>query len=71
MQWCCQVGAFELCNICERGLVEPIKQVLASGKPFLGICLGLQILFERSEEARTGTGSCCRYRAAVRERPEI
>ena len=32
-------------------LVEPIKEVVASGKPFLGICLGLQLLFEGSDEA--------------------
>lgn len=32
------------------GLVEPIKSVIKCGKPFLGICLGLQLLFERSEE---------------------
>ena len=31
--------------------VEPIKSFIASGKPFLGICLGFQILFEKSEEA--------------------
>ena len=34
-----------------RGLEEPIRQYMASGKPFLGICLGLQILFESSEES--------------------
>lgn len=34
-----------------RGLEEPIRQFVASGKPFLGICLGLQILFEESEES--------------------
>ena len=34
----------------DRHLVEPIHQAIASGKPFLGICLGLQILFESSEE---------------------
>jgi glutamine amidotransferase len=33
-----------------RGLEEPIKHAINSGKPFLGICLGLQILFEGSEE---------------------
>jgi len=33
------------------GLVELIKEVVASGKPFLGICLGLQLLFESSEES--------------------
>ena len=31
-------------------LDEVIKEVTESGKPFLGICLGLQLLFERSEE---------------------
>ena len=34
-----------------RGLVEPIRRFAASGKPFLGICLGLQLLFESSEES--------------------
>ena len=32
-------------------LVEPIKEAIARGKPFLGLCLGLQLLFERSDEA--------------------
>lgn len=35
----------------EYALVEPIRQVIDAGKPFLGICLGLQLLFEESEEA--------------------
>ena len=34
-----------------RELEAPIKAFVASGKPFLGICLGLQILFESSEES--------------------
>ena len=33
------------------GLVNVIQDVIRQGKPFLGICLGLQLLFERSEEA--------------------
>ena len=33
-----------------KGLVEPIKAFVASGKPFLGVCLGLQLLFEASDE---------------------
>lgn len=32
------------------GLIPAIKQTIASGKPFLGICLGLQLLFEKSDE---------------------
>ena len=33
------------------GLVDVIREIAQQGKPFLGICLGLQLLFERSEEA--------------------
>ena len=33
-----------------RGLVEPIKEFVSSGRPFLGVCLGLQLLFEGSDE---------------------
>ena len=35
----------------ERGLVDVLKEVLEKGKPFLGICLGMQVLFETSEES--------------------
>lgn len=34
-----------------KNLVEPIKNAIANNSKFLGICLGLQVLFERSEEA--------------------
>lgn len=46
------VGAFDpaVQHLRSRHLEEPIKQAIASGKPFLGICLGLQILFDESEE---------------------
>ena len=37
-------------NLASFGLVETLREVAASGKPFLGICLGMQILFEHSEE---------------------
>lgn len=33
-----------------RGLVEPIRAWIAADRPFLGVCLGLQLLFERSDE---------------------
>jgi len=35
----------------EKKLTEPIKSFISSGKPYLGICLGLQILYESSEES--------------------
>ena len=46
------VGAFGACmaNLTAAGLLEPVRHVLASGRPFLGICLGMQLLFEESEE---------------------
>ena len=48
------VGSFDpaVQQLRSRHLVEPIKNAIASGKPFLGICLGLQILFDGSEEGK-------------------
>ncbi len=37
-------------HLTEMGLAEPLRQAIAAGTPFLGICLGMQILFERSAE---------------------
>ena len=47
------VGAFgdAMENIRSRNLEPVIRKVAEKGTPFLGICLGLQLLFERSEEA--------------------
>lgn len=47
------VGAFgdAMSNLEKRGLDKVIRQVAEKGTPFLGICLGLQLLFERSDEA--------------------
>jgi glutamine amidotransferase len=46
------VGAFPDCmrNLEEYGLIDAVLQSISSGKPFLGICLGLQLLFTESEE---------------------
>jgi glutamine amidotransferase len=46
------VGAFKDCmeNLEKYELVEPLLQSIEKGKPYLGICLGLQILFSESEE---------------------
>ncbi|OGP16063.1 MAG: imidazole glycerol phosphate synthase, glutamine amidotransferase subunit [Deltaproteobacteria bacterium GWA2_55_10] len=46
------VGAFKDCmrNLDEYGLIDPIIKSIESGKPFLGICLGLQLLFDESME---------------------
>jgi glutamine amidotransferase len=52
------VGAFgdAIANLQAGGLIEPIRQAVNAGKPFLGICLGLQLLFEESEEMGTHRG---------------
>ena len=48
------VGSFDpaVQHLRSRGLEAPIKKIIASGKPFLGICLGLQMLFDGSEEGK-------------------
>jgi len=46
------VGAFgdAMKNLWELDLVSPIKDFIATGKPFMGICLGMQLIFSESEE---------------------
>lgn len=46
------VGAFGDCmaNLERYGLIDSVHATIQSGKPFLGICLGLQLLFTESEE---------------------
>ncbi|GMV85667.1 MAG: imidazole glycerol phosphate synthase subunit HisH [Dehalococcoidia bacterium] len=52
------VGAAEdtMFKLRERSLVEPLLEYIASGRPFLGVCMGLHALLERSEE---GGGQDC------------
>ncbi len=47
------VGAFGDCmtHLTTNGFVQPLRDWIASGRPFLGICLGLQVLYESSEES--------------------
>jgi imidazole glycerol-phosphate synthase subunit HisH len=48
------VGSFDpaMQHLNERGLAPVIRDIIDSGKPFLGICIGLQLLFEGSEEGQ-------------------
>ena len=39
-----------MANLAELGLIEPLRETVATGVPFLGICVGFQLLFESSEE---------------------
>lgn len=49
-------AADTMSNLISRNLVEPLRDYIAAGRPFLGVCMGLQALFERSEE---GGGQEC------------
>lgn len=46
------VGAFGagMTSLRTRGMIDPIREHAARGTPILGVCLGMQLLFERSEE---------------------
>lgn len=52
------VGAFGDCmmKLAERGMDEACREAYAAGRPFLGVCVGLQALFEGSEESPGAEG---------------
>ncbi len=66
------VGSFgpAMTNIQKGGWLEPVLEWLRSGRPFLGICLGMQLLFEASRESPQARGfsvfpgHCRRFQAA-------
>ena len=47
------VGSFGYCmqRLRDSGFIEPLKQYIAEDRPLLGVCLGMQLLFEESEES--------------------
>jgi glutamine amidotransferase len=49
-------AADTMANLRAGGLIEPIREYIASGRPFLGVCMGMQALFDVSEEG--GTHQC-------------
>lgn len=52
------VGAFGtgMAKLRSRGLVEPVRAAAASGRPVMGICLGMHLLFQYGEESGGGEG---------------
>ena len=69
------VGAFGACrrNLQEYGLEEPVRRVIDKGTPFLGICVGMQLLFEESEEfgPEPGLGILPGKVVRFREQPDM
>ena len=73
------VGSFgdSVNQLQQRQLFEPVRQWLEAGKPFLGICLGYQLLFEHSEESPDVrgfgvlAGEVCRFAGANIKVPQI
>jgi len=57
-------------NLRARGLVGPVTEAARSGRPFLGICLGMQVLFEHSEEDG-GVDLLGVFRGRVRRFPDV
>ena len=53
----CGVGAFGLYeNLNKSGIIQPLKDFVSTGKPFVGICLGMQLMLSKSNEFGTHTG---------------
>ena len=67
------VGAFGagISSLREAGFEEPLKQAVANGKPLLGICLGMQYLFDESEEMGIHKGLGLLPGRVVRFPPDI
>ena len=66
------VGAFAdaMQNLKKHGMIEVIRTVIESGKPFLGICLGMQLLFEYSEEGGENVQGLNILKGAIRQLPQ-
>ena len=56
-------------GLIERGLGDVLREVIASGRPYLGICLGMQVLFDESEEQGPCAGLGLLRGRVVRLRP--
>ena len=66
------VGAFNVAvrNLKDQGLFEPVRDWISAGKPFLGICLGYQLLFTEGEEGGKKITGLDIYDGAVRKFPK-
>lgn len=65
------VGAFDDCinALRQQALLESVRSFITSGRPFLGICVGYQALFEASEEFNSSAAGLARFKGRVRRFP--
>lgn len=65
------VGAFEdaMKSLEKAGMTDVVKNVIRENKPFLGICLGMQLLFERSEESGKGVKGLGIFKGEIKQLP--
>ncbi|NJD03606.1 MAG: imidazole glycerol phosphate synthase subunit HisH [Ruminiclostridium sp.] len=66
------VGAFSdaMENLRNAGMVDVVKDTIAADKPFLGICLGMQLLFDYSEEGGSRAEGLGIFRGAIKQLPQ-
>jgi len=65
------VGAFgdAMDSLSKSGMIEVVQKVIESGKPFLGICLGMQLLFDYSEEGGKNNKGLGILKGAIKQLP--
>lgn len=65
------VGAYAdaMKSLEDAGMVDVVKKAVASGKPFLGICLGMQLLFDYSEEGGERVEGLGIFKGSIRQLP--
>lgn len=65
------VGAFEdaMKQLAKINMIETVKTAVSEDKPFLGICLGMQLLFEKSDEAGDDVPGLCIFEGTVNQIP--
>lgn len=66
------VGAFSdaMENLRKAGMVDVVREAIASDRPFLGICLGMQLLFDYSEEGGSNVEGLGIFKGAIKQLPQ-
>lgn len=66
------VGAYSdaMCSLEKHGMVDAVKETVTQSKPFLGICLGMQLLFDYSEEGGENVKGLGLFSGAIKGLPQ-